>query len=275
MTKRKKPTTPELLDYLRNHRHSGDEWAFFAELRAGTGYNSREYKRGGERYNVEQRFDAFAMNMYPSKEFKRIAYEVKISRSDFLREIKTPDKRRAAVELSNQFWFVTPRDIVKDGEIPEECGHLIIDYPKPKPDGKTSDHLRLRVAVRAPVREAMDMPIRFIASILRRSSHALNLEWDVAATNARWRKQYNEVTGNKWYEWSSYGWTKRPPSSSGFYVVAAEEKVPSAVVEVVVDDGVASVILDGQPCPIKELDVWWFDEPMPLDALGTADWFSW
>ena len=70
------------------------------ELATGTGYAAGE----------PNRLDAFFMAETISKGLLRVAYEIKTSRSDFLREIREPRKRRAALRVSNQFYFVTPQD---------------------------------------------------------------------------------------------------------------------------------------------------------------------
>ena len=91
---------------------SRSEWLFFRELRVGTG------RRNG---NV-QRLDAFALNSLPHTGMKRVCYEVKASRSDFLAELKHPLKRRIGMRYSNEFYFVTPAGLVDIAEIPAECG---------------------------------------------------------------------------------------------------------------------------------------------------------
>jgi hypothetical protein len=53
---------------------------------------------------------------------KRVCYEVKASRSDFLAELKHPLKRRIGMRYSNEFYFVTPAQLVDITEIPAECG---------------------------------------------------------------------------------------------------------------------------------------------------------
>jgi hypothetical protein len=88
------------------------EWLFLRELRVGTG------RRNGD----AQRLDAFALNSLPYTGMKRICYEVKISRGDFLAELKHPLKRRIGMRYSNEFYFVTPPDMVEVREIPAECG---------------------------------------------------------------------------------------------------------------------------------------------------------
>ena len=53
-----------------------------------------------------QRLDAFALNSLPHTGMKRVCYEVKASRSDFLAELKHPLKRRIGMRYSNEFYFV-------------------------------------------------------------------------------------------------------------------------------------------------------------------------
>ena len=59
---------------------------------------------------------------------KRVCYEVKTSRGDFLSELKRPLKRRIGVRYSNEFYFVTPADLVRIAEIPPECGLIEAGY---------------------------------------------------------------------------------------------------------------------------------------------------
>ena len=89
-----------------------ERWAFFEELRIGTGYGKHS----------EQRIDAWVMSLWPSNGQARIAYEIKVSRADFLAELAKSLKRRAALLVSSQFYFVAPRDLIKPAEIPVECG---------------------------------------------------------------------------------------------------------------------------------------------------------
>jgi hypothetical protein len=59
---------------------------------------------------------------------KRVCYEVKTSRADFLSELKRPLKRRIGMRYSNEFYFVTPADLVRLAEIPPECGLIEAGY---------------------------------------------------------------------------------------------------------------------------------------------------
>ncbi len=103
----------QLLDILERCLHaSSSEWLFLRELRLGT----------GTRNNFAQRLDAFALNCLPHLAMKRICYEVKTSRGDFLAEMKRPLKRRMGLRYSNEFYFVTPPGLVEFGEVPVDSG---------------------------------------------------------------------------------------------------------------------------------------------------------
>lgn len=111
-----------LIDIVERALHtSRGEWLFFRELRVGTG------RRNG---NL-QRLDAFALNSLPHTGMKRVCYEVKIARGDFLAELKHPLKRRIGMRYSNEFYFVTPGELVKPEEIPAECGLIEAGHATP------------------------------------------------------------------------------------------------------------------------------------------------
>ena len=103
----------KLLDILENALHaSKSEWLFLRELRVGTGH----------RNGSAQRLDAFALNCLPHLAMKRVCYEVKTSRADFLCELKKPLKRRMGMRYSNEFYFVAPAALLTPAELPVECG---------------------------------------------------------------------------------------------------------------------------------------------------------
>jgi hypothetical protein len=97
---------------------SPSEWIFLRELRVGTGRHN----------SGAQRLDAFALNTLPHMAMKRVCYEVKTSRADFLSELKHPLKRRIGMRYSNEFYFVTPARLVAVAEIPSECGLVEAGY---------------------------------------------------------------------------------------------------------------------------------------------------
>jgi len=82
-------TTADVLTAIaRRHPDDGyggapGRWVFLREVQASTGA-----------YSEVQRFDAIAIGLVPSVGYARVIYEVKVSRSDWLRELKPiPDVR--------------------------------------------------------------------------------------------------------------------------------------------------------------------------------------
>lgn len=116
------PDAEALIAIIERAMHaSPSEWLFFRELRLGTGR-----RNGGA-----QRLDGFALNTLPHTAMRRICYEVKTSRGDFLSELKQPLKRRIGMRYSNEFYFVTPAALVNVGEIPADCGLVEAGYASP------------------------------------------------------------------------------------------------------------------------------------------------
>jgi len=130
-----------------------EHWHLAFELRTGTGY----------KVDANSFLDAFAMHEFPSKGLARVTYEIKVSRSDFLRELKKPRKRRIGLKFSNKFWFITPPGVAKPEEIPAECGLLEV-----QPGGCESI-----IVVDAPQRDSCPPTWLFVSAIFRRSESIL------------------------------------------------------------------------------------------------------
>ncbi len=141
--------TAEVLTALQA-RHQLPEWVFVEELRFGVGFQQRAHN--------ERRIDAWAINCYPSR-MVRIAYEVKVSRGDFLKELKQPRKRAAALRVSNEFYFAAPAGLIKPEEIPDPCGLIEVA------GGSWENAV---VKLRAPWRDVPPPTWAFMASTMRR-----------------------------------------------------------------------------------------------------------
>lgn len=106
-----------MLDIIEATLHAKQsEWIFLRELRVGTGRS----------HHSLQRLDGFALNCLPHHAMKRVCYEIKTSRADYLCEMKNPLKRRLGLHLSNEFFFATPIGMLSLDEIPSDCGLLEI-----------------------------------------------------------------------------------------------------------------------------------------------------
>lgn len=148
----KKLTSDDIADVIRR-RHTGYDdklkGLLFFELYTGTGFSIGE----------PSRVDAFHMEDMPSKGLSRIVYEFKVSRADYLNEIKNPLKRRAAMRISNRFYYVAPEGMIKITEIPIDCGLLEIDRSS----------RAVREIVPAPFRDGLPSSWHFFAAVARRA----------------------------------------------------------------------------------------------------------
>lgn len=140
-------------------------WVVLSEVRTNTGYKSK--LSDGEPF-IEKFIDMMAFDCWPSEGLTRVAFEIKTSRSDFLDELKRPEKRWLAMMYSHKFYYVAPKGVVEPPELPRGCG-LVEVLEK---DGK----LKLYIAWPAPRREASPLPDSFIASLLRNAYKRRPLE---------------------------------------------------------------------------------------------------
>lgn len=114
--------------------------------------------------------DALVMSLWPSRGLTLEGVEIKVSRSDWLREMKDPAKQEPVIKYCDRFWLaVGSADIVRDGELPRTWGLLV-----PGRGGK------LKVATQAPDLDPVPMTRSFLASILRRA-HEVSEGGDVRA----------------------------------------------------------------------------------------------
>lgn len=146
MNMKEKPVyTAQDLKHALSERYSQPEWAYFSEVRNSTGYRS-----------TITTADGIAMHMYPSRGFEIHGFEIKVSRSDWLSELKKPAKADEIFKYCHKWWLVvSDKDIVKDGELPHTWGLMVMQK-----NG-------LIAKVQAPVIEPEAFDMGFVASLLR------------------------------------------------------------------------------------------------------------
>lgn len=188
-----KVTSAQVLDAIaRRHPMDGfngmpGRWVFAREVQEATGT-----------YGSVQRFDGVAIGLVPSTKYARIVYEVKVSRADWLRELRPQrivewrpgakpgrwvddvevsdeqlrqlgyhvELRRkwgAALAVSTEFWVAAPPRCVQISELPPEAGLLEV---RPWGPGR---ELRPRIVRPAPVRETPCPDQAFWSAVLRRA----------------------------------------------------------------------------------------------------------
>lgn len=136
-----------------------NSYAVFDEVRSETGYTVGVPVRS---------LDMLAMSLWRSGDLELHGFELKVSRADWLRELRQPDKSEAIAKYVDRFWIVTssPRVVVDVDEVPVGWG-LMVAGPH---DVWLAPALDLHVIVKAPKREAQPLDRRFIASLMRKVS---------------------------------------------------------------------------------------------------------
>lgn len=147
-------------------KYCAPEWASFRELRSATGSM------------FERTFDFFAVNTYPSGNFLRLVFEIKVSRGDFANELKNPLKREPAEKSANECWFVTPVGLLDPSELPEGWGLMEL----------TAGGLRKKKHAQQRKIEAPSLP--FFVSVARRVSEKPTSQLPAGI----WKYQGQEVT---------------------------------------------------------------------------------
>lgn len=137
-----KITANDIVDMLRE-RHGGRDWAFFPQVPDGTGMNQRRTA------------DAVAMSLWPSRGLEIHGFEIKVSRTDWQKELKDPSKADSICQYCDRWWIVAPKGIVKKDELPKTWGLM-----EANGDG-------LRIAVQSPVKDAVPVDRAFVAGLFR------------------------------------------------------------------------------------------------------------
>ena len=103
--------TQDLSALLRQRYQDEKGWALLENVKDATGHDGQRYA------------DAMAFGLYPSRGMEIIGFELKISRSDWLRELKAPDKAEAVCRYCDKWYVVVgEKEIVKEGELPPTWG---------------------------------------------------------------------------------------------------------------------------------------------------------
>lgn len=151
----------ELFDLLRL-RYPSQAYALFREVQSATAYQGR------------QRADAVAMGLWPSRGLDVIGFEFKMSRADWLRELKDPDKAEEIFQFCDRWYLVAGEPgVVKAGELPSTWGLLVVHGGK------------LVEEVEAPKLDAKPMAREFVASVLRRAQQEAQAAEENRAQNKR------------------------------------------------------------------------------------------
>lgn len=136
----------ELRDILRK-RYPTKEYALMEEVRDKAGFDA------------SRSADFMVMNLWPSRGLHLEGIELKSYRSDWLSELKKPEKAEAIFQHCDFFWLLTENDTVaKLDEIPTNWGWLLVKNGK------------IFVQKEAPKLEPRPLPRSFLAALLKRAT---------------------------------------------------------------------------------------------------------
>lgn len=122
-------------------------------------YVCAEHVRSAAGFDMRT-LDFVAVDTWASGKLAIHGVEVKVSRSDWLRELKQPRKSEPFMEWTTHFWLAAAsRAIVQPGELPDGWGLLV-------PREGRLDGRKLVAAVAAPRRDVPPPPPMSIASLV-------------------------------------------------------------------------------------------------------------
>ena len=136
--------------------------------------------------------DLMVLGAWHSSGNKLDGFEIKVSRADWLNEVKNPRKCLPSKRYCHRWWLVIAEEgMVKEGELPEDWGMMAVVDDK------------LKVIKKAPILEPAPLEIDFVASLLRtdaRETIALDVHRDrckdaVRDAEAAMKKKYESLMG--------------------------------------------------------------------------------
>lgn len=109
-------TESQVASILRQ-RYPEDRYAFLTQVRSSTGYSS-----------VTRTADAIVMGLWPSRGLHLEGFEIKVSRTDLQKELKSPAKAELIACYCDYWWLVvSDESIVRDiDEIPRQWGLMTV-----------------------------------------------------------------------------------------------------------------------------------------------------
>lgn len=136
----------------------------------------------------QRRADLVRVGMWQSRGTGVDVHEIKVSRSDWLRELDDPAKAEAWWPHCNRFWLVTVPGVVNTGELPAGWG--LLELPR---TGR-----RFKTVVTAETRQDIRLSVPLLVELLRRADNARLSEIDrirqqhradVAKLDNEWRRR--------------------------------------------------------------------------------------
>lgn len=221
--------TRDLIARLRV-RYDGDRsgTVILFEVGDGAGFSNRGWS------------DAIAMQIWPSKGLEILGFEIKATRSDWLRELDRPEKNRTWQEFVDAWYVVAAKDVVKLEELPPDWGLMV---------PKGADSLRIASRPKTTERKKWNDPIPrdIVAAVFRaagnerrwatrqarddirlQEAQRLGEEIETLRRQAReYEKKYEEIADALGHRWMNVGELKKRAE----LLRATEDEEPVRLVE--------------------------------------------
>lgn len=134
-------------------RFAAPVYAFLPQVRNGVGFGRK----------TDRTADAIAMGLWPSRGLDIHGFEVKVSRSDWKRELAKPEKSADIQRFCDRWWIAVHDDkIIGAGELPDTWGLMTLDKKGV-----------IKVVREAPKLKAEPLDRLMMASIFRKVDEAV------------------------------------------------------------------------------------------------------
>ncbi len=170
----KKKVTIETIQQLLRKRYPEREFALLFEVRDAAGFSAK------------RSCDAMTIGLWPSRGCEVQGFEVKVSRSDFLRELKQPEKAEAFIPYCDRWWIIAgDQSVVLDSsQVPPTWGLMVVAKGK------------LKVVREAPKLQPIPADSLFLAALMKRACDTMSNSPMVASKlkelEDQWKEKLND-----------------------------------------------------------------------------------
>lgn len=145
-------TEREVLDALirqYSQNYGGFRWAYAEHVKTTCGFVKGKVRVA----------DAIAVDCWTSKGQEIHGHEVKVTRSDWLAELREPEKAEAFRPYVNRWWLVVPDLAIVRDDLPVGWGLML------------AERRGTRVVKRAPLLDPLPMPRPMLAALMRATAN--------------------------------------------------------------------------------------------------------
>lgn len=173
---------------LKRYFGRGDSAAVLFEVSNGTGAHARRH------------LDCIVFDLWPSRGLSLHGIEVKVSRSDFRREIANGAKAEEVAQYCDYFSIAAPVGTIPKAELPKAWGLLEVNQQGVlkevhRPTTKLNPRPLTRSFVAALVRSAGKLAVIDVDNLLRAERQKLYAGFDAEVTR---QIEYNDKDGALW-----------------------------------------------------------------------------